>query len=227
MLSLQKLTPVLKNLLLHLAICILYLFSLLPFCVLYVVSDFLYVLLYYITHYRRKTVYNNLKAAFPQKTEQEINRIAKNFYHYLGDFMVGTVKSISMTEKELRRRVVLANPEVISNYYAQGRSLVAIGGHYCNWEWAGLNFPFYTDKFFLIVYKPLSNAIFDKFFYKVRARFGTIPVAMNRAMRELVRLKNEQPAIALLGDQTPSREELDYFADFLNQKTPVFLGVEK
>lgn len=216
-----------KNGLQQIALFFLYLFSLLPFWVLYVLSDIIYVIFYYLVHYRRKVVYQNLRNAFPEKTEKEIRKIERKFYRYFGDLIVETIKSVSISEKELRRRVILTNPEVITKYYAGGRSLVAIGGHYCNWEWAGLNFPFYTDKKFLIIYKPLSNKLFDQFFHKVRARFGTIPVAMSRAMRELVRLKNEQPAIGLLGDQTPSREELDYFVDFLNQKTPVFLGVEK
>lgn len=219
--------PVFKNVLQRIATFFIYLFSLLPFWLMYAVSDLLYVLLYYTVHYRRWVVYENLKNAFPEKSENEIHRIQRKFYRHLCDLVVETIKSVSISEKQLRKRVVLTNPEVIVNYNVLGRSLVAIGGHYCNWEWAGQNFPFYTDKKFLIVYKPLSNAIFDQFFQRARARFGTIPVAMNRAMRGLVKLRNEQPAIALLGDQTPSREELDYFVDFLNQKTPVFLGVEK
>ncbi|MFD2871214.1 lysophospholipid acyltransferase family protein [Mucilaginibacter ximonensis] len=217
----------LKNLSQRIGIFLLYLFSLLPFWVMYAVADLLYPLLYYVFHYRRRVVYQNLKNSFPEKSDREIHEIQRKFYRHLCDLIVETIKSVSISEKQIRRRVILTNPEVITNYHAQGRSLVAIGGHYCNWEWAGQNFPFYTENKFLIVYKPLTSAIFDRFFQQVRARFGTVPVAMNKAMRELVKLRNEQPAIALLGDQTPSREELDYFTDFLNQKTPVFLGVEK
>jgi len=216
-----------KNGLLKLAILLLYLFSLLPFWLLYLISDFLYVFMYYIVHYRRKVVRANLKNAFPDKTTSERIEIEKKFFRYLADFIVETVKSITISEKELKRRVVLTNPELINHYYAQGRNILAIGSHYCNWEMAGLNFYFYTDKKFMIVYKPLSNAIFDRFFYRIRSRFGTIPVAMKQTLRKVIEFKNEQTAIALLGDQTPSREELNYFVDFLNQKTPVFLGPEK
>lgn len=217
----------LRNLSQRIGILLLYLLSLLPFWALYIVSDVLYVLFYYIFHYRRRVVYDNLKNSFPEKNETEINHIQRKFYRHLCDLIVETVKSVSISEKQIKERAVLTNPEVITNYYAQGRSLVAVGGHYCNWEWAGQSFPFYTQNKFLIVYKPLTNTIFDQFFQRVRARFGTIPVAMNKAMRELAKLRNELPTIALLGDQTPSREGLDYFTDFLNQKTPVFLGVEK
>jgi KDO2-lipid IV(A) lauroyltransferase len=58
---------------------ILYLFSLLPFWILYFISDIFYGLLYYILGYRKKVVMDNLYIAFPEKTEQERKRIAKNF----------------------------------------------------------------------------------------------------------------------------------------------------
>jgi len=218
---------VIKNGLLRLAILSLYLISLLPFWLLYIISDFLYILIYYIVHYRRKVVKENLKNSFPEKSKAELKVIEKQFFRYFADFIVETVKAISISEKELRRRVVLTNPEVMDHYYAQGRSIIAVGGHYCNWELAGLNFYFYTDKKFMIVYKPLSNAIFDKFFYRIRSRFGTIPVSMRQTLRKMVEVKNELSAIALLGDQTPSREEVNQFVEFLNQPTPVFLGIEK
>ncbi|TSJ40696.1 lysophospholipid acyltransferase family protein [Mucilaginibacter corticis] len=216
-----------KNGLLRLAILLLYLISLLPFWLLYIISDFLYILIYYIVHYRRRVVKENLKNSFPEKSKAELKVIEKQFFRYFADFIVETVKAISISEKELRRRVVLTNPEVMDNYYAQGRSIIAVGGHYCNWELAGLNFYFYTDKKFMIVYKPLSNAIFDKFFYRIRSRFGTIPVSMRQTLRKVIEVKNELSAIALLGDQTPSREEVNQFVEFLNQPTPVFLGIEK
>jgi len=200
---------------------------LLPFWLLYIISDFLYILIYYIVHYRRKVVKENLKNSFPEKSKAELKVIEKQFFRYFADFIVETVKAISISEKELRRRVVLTNPEVMDHYYAQGRSIIAVGGHYCNWELAGLNFYFYTDKKFMIVYKPLSNAIFDKFFYRIRSRFGTIPVSMRQTLRKMVEVKNELSAIALLGDQTPSREEVNQFVEFLNQPTPVFMGIEK
>jgi len=218
---------VIKNGLLRLAIFLLYLFSLLPFWLLYIISDFLYVLIYYITRYRRRVAEENLRNSFPEKTKAELKAIEKLFFRYFADFIVETVKAISISEQELKRRVILTNPEVISNYYAQGRNIIAVGGHYCNWELAGLNFYFYTDKKFMIVYKPLSNAIFDKFFYRIRSRFGTIPVSMRQTLRKVVEVKKELSAIALLGDQTPSREEVNQLVEFLNQPTPVFQGIEK
>ena len=211
----------------RLGIIFLYLISLLPFWFLYLLSDVLFVVLYHITNYRRAVVRTNLQNSFPEKTEAERNRIEKQFFRYLADLIVETVKSISITEKELKKRVQLVNPEMITNYHQQGRSVIAVGGHYCNWELAGLNFCFYSDNKFLIVYKPLTNKTFDDFFISIRSRFGTIMVAMRQTMRKIVEFKAERITIALLSDQTPTREDATYFTDFLNQPTAVFLGIEK
>jgi len=216
-----------KNGLLKLSIFLLYSISLLPLWFLYFIADGVYILLYYVVHYRTKVVRKNLKNAFPGKTTEELRVIERQFFRYLADFIIETVKAITMPEHELKRRVVLTNPQIVSEYFAKGRSIIAVGGHYCNWELAGLNFYFHTDKKFMVVYKPLANAIFDDFFYRIRSRFGTIPVAMRQTFRKMVEYKNEQMAIALLGDQTPAMEEATYFTDFLNQPTAVFLGIEK
>jgi KDO2-lipid IV(A) lauroyltransferase len=50
---------------------------------------------------------------------------------------------------------------------------------------------------------------------------------MKLVLRKMVELKNEPFLTVLLGDQTPVRHESTYFTNFLNQSTPVFLGVEK
>ena len=211
----------------RLGIIFLYLISLMPFWFLYLVSDVLFVVLYYVTHYRRDVVRQNLENSFPEKSVADRKQIEKQFFRYLADLIIETIKSITITEKQLKKRVQLVNPEMITNYHKQGRSVIAVGGHYCNWELAGLNFCFYSDNKFMIVYKPLTNKIFDDFFIKIRSRFGTIMVAMRQTMRKIVEYKSERITLALLGDQTPTREDATYFTQFLNQPTAVFLGVEK
>ena len=56
---------------------LLYLVSLLPLRVLYLLSDLLYFFLYFVVRYRRRVVLENLRVAFPEKTEQERAAIAR------------------------------------------------------------------------------------------------------------------------------------------------------
>ena len=59
---------------------LLYLISLLPWRIIYIISDFFYLIAYYIVGYRKKVVFSNLQIAFPEKTEEERIKIAKEFY---------------------------------------------------------------------------------------------------------------------------------------------------
>jgi KDO2-lipid IV(A) lauroyltransferase len=78
-----------------------------------------------------------------------------------------------------------------------------------------------------VIYKPLTSDVFDNFFIKVRTRFGAIAVAMKQTLRTMVAHKNEITVTVFAGDQTPIREQKNYFTQFLNQPTAVFQGIEK
>ncbi|WP_295711695.1 lysophospholipid acyltransferase family protein [Mucilaginibacter sp.] len=216
-----------KKGLLRLGIVFLYLISLLPFWFLYLISDVLFVVIFYIVHYRRNVVQQNLANAFPEKSAKERQDIERKYYRYLADLIVETVKMITVSEKQIQKRVIATNAELVHEYFAKGKSIIAVAGHYCNWEMAALNFNFVTDKRFMIVYKPLSNAIFDQFFIQIRSRFGGQPVAMKQTLRKMVEYRKELTVSVLVGDQTPVMHEVTYFAKFLNQPTAVFLGIEK
>ncbi len=205
----------------------LYLISLLPFWFLYLVSDLLFVILYYLTRYRRKVVHENLRNSFPEKSEAERNLIEKKYYKYMADLMVETVKSVSMSEKEVHKRAKYTNPELVEKYFGKGKSIMAAAGHYCNWEMATLEFGFLTDKHRIVVYKPQTNPVFTDFFNRTRSRFGVTMVPMRQTLRKLIETKNELTFSVLVSDQTPTREDAKYFTPFLNQPTAVFLGIEK
>lgn len=205
----------------------LYLLSLLPFWFLFLVSDIIYVLLYYIIRYRRTVVHQNIANSFSEKSAEERKRIEKLYYKYLGDLLVETLKMISISEKSLRRHMHPTNPELVDHYFKQGRSIIAAAGHYCNWELAILGFSLLTKEKRVIVYKPLSNEQFNTYFNKIRSRYGAIMVAMKQTLRAMIAFKKELTFSVLVSDQTPVRHEINYVTTFLNQPTPVFLGIEK
>jgi len=205
----------------------LYLVSLLPFWFLYLISDVLSFTLYYVTGYRRKVVEENLRNAFPEKSDTERKQIEKRYYKYLADLIVETIKLISISEEEAKRRMFTVNPEMVDHYFNQGKSILAATAHYGNWEMAALRFGLLTKEKRLIIYKPLSNKIFDDFFNKVRSRFGTTMISMKLALRKMVECKNDLSFSVFASDQTPVRHEANFFTTFLNQPTAVFLGIEK
>ena len=109
--------------------------TLLPMRVLYVFSDFLYLILYYVLGYRRKVVAVNLRNSFPEKSSEELKAIGKKFYHHLADLMVEILKLTHMSKAQSLKRMPITNVELLDRLYAEGRDVVAVIGHYNNWEW--------------------------------------------------------------------------------------------
>ena len=129
-----------KGLLVNCIYGVLYLLSLLPLRIHYLFSDFFYLLVYYVVRYRVKLVRKNLADSFPEKSAEELRKTEKAFYHWFCDYIVETIKLISISKKELQRRMVFKGVEVIDEMIENGQSCAMYLGHYCNWEWVS-SFP--------------------------------------------------------------------------------------
>jgi Kdo2-lipid IVA lauroyltransferase/acyltransferase len=203
-------------------------FTLLPLRVLYLFSDLLYFILYYFPSYRRKIVNSNLKNSFPGKTEKELREIEKKFYRHLADMFIETLKITHMPEKELRKRFVVNNLQLLDKLHDEKRDIIAVLGHYNNWEWLNI-FPTQTKYKAISIYKPLHNKYFNKYINGLRSKFGMVLTPMSAIVKEIItdRNKNINTISAFLADQIPVRDEIKYWTNFLNQDTPVYLGAEK
>lgn len=206
-----------------------YLFAMLPFKVLYLFSDFLYVIVYHIVKYRKKVVRKNLKNAFPQKPEKDIVMMEKKFYHHLCDYFVETVKTLRLTDDEVRKRMKFENPEFINQLTSNGQSCVLGLGHYGNWEWVPSIIMYFTPGVEQgLIYKKLHSVAFDQLFLKIRCHFKSRPIEMKNAFRQMLRLQNEGKTmvVGFLTDQRPKPRQEKYWTEFMNQQTPVQIGME-
>ena len=207
-----------------------YTLSLLPLRVLYVLSDLLYLLVSRIVRYRHRVIWNNLKVSFPEKTDQEIRRIEHDFYHYFCDYLVETIKMMTISERQLRQRMTFTGMEELNRVLSSGQSCAVYLGHVGNWEWI-TSLPFWvsSDVQCAQIYHPLENAASDKLFLKVRERLGARCIAMNDTLREVVRYRREGRTICVgyISDQKPHWVNIHHWVDFLNHDTPVLTGTER
>lgn len=211
----------------YLAIFFIYVLSLLPLPVLYVISDLVYLLVYYVLGYRKTVVRLNLKNSFPEKGEEELLVIEKEFYKYLSGLIFEIIKMASISSGQLRKRFKFKNIELINAYFERGESVLACSGHYGNWEWGALSIGLVLKCETYAIYKPLSNKVFDDFFQRIRTRFGNKVVPMRQTLRVLTETKGK-PTMFLFGnDQAPPKSESHYWTSFLNQQTSVQQGMEK
>lgn len=214
----------------YILLCVWCMFSLLPLRIHYIISDFLFWLLYKVIGYRRRVVWKNLSASFPEKSEAELKEIERGFYHFLCDYFVETVKMMTISKKEIKRRIVYKGIKDLDEVIESGQSIALYLGHYCNWEWVTSMPLWVTPKVQCgQIYHPLENKYFDKLLLRSRQRLDALCISMQDTLREVVRYKREgQPImIGYISDQAPNWVNIHHWVDFLNQDTPVFTGTER
>lgn len=211
----------------YISLPFIYLVSVLPFWLLYRVSDLLYIVLYYFIGYRRKVVMSNLKNSFPEKSLAQLKQIEKEFYKFLCDLMLETLKTLTISKKQAVKRCYFDNIEFFNPFLEKNQKIILVLGHYGNWELGGAGITSQKNINLHVLYKPLSNKYFDKLIIKMRTRLGTKLIKMKETFRViLANRKNKQiETYAFIADQTPSPQNA-YWTTFLNQDTPVFWGTE-
>ncbi|NOU48823.1 MAG: lysophospholipid acyltransferase family protein [Bacteroidales bacterium] len=202
--------------------------SLLPFRFLYVLSDFLFVIVYHLVRYRRKVTSVNLTKSFPGLGVDELKRIEKKYYHNLCDIIVEVIKIRHITPDQLKKRMVVTNPEILYDLFNRQKSVFLAVGHCGNWDWFGKTMPYITQHKVFAIYKELNSNDFDGYMKSLRSRFGVPSLIESKATyRSLLQAKDTVNAVFLAGDQTPGGLEANYWTSFLNQDTPFFVGIEK
>jgi KDO2-lipid IV(A) lauroyltransferase len=195
---------------------------------MYRLSDIIYLLIFHIIGYRKKIVYENLRNSFPDKTSEEIDKIAKDFYEYFCDLMLETFKTLSMSKKQAMKRCSIDEKalELFDKLYDENKDVIIVMGHYGNWEIGGTSFNSYCKQDLHVIYKPLTNKYFDTLVFKMRTRWGSKLIPMKETYETMKSTKGTKSATAFIADQTPSPDNA-YWTTFLNQETPVFWGTER
>lgn len=201
--------------------------SLLPFPLLYGVSGFLYFVLYKVAGYRKKIVLGNIQRSFPHKTEKEHQEICNRFYSHFCDLVLESLKTFTISEKQVLKRVICKNPELINKYFDQKRSVIIAGGHLANWELFAVGVDALIKHKTIGIYKPLSNKYFDEKMRKTRSKYGLYMISTKIVKQVFDQEINNPTATIFAIDQSPSNPNNCHWMTFLSQDTGVLYGTEK
>lgn len=210
-----------------LAYPILWFISILPFRLLYFVSDCIYVLVYYIIGYRKKVVRQNLALALPHLSEKERLIIEKKSYHHLVDGFMEMIKTMTISEKEMRKRFIFTNMDLYHEYEAKGKSIIALSGHYSSYEWLIIMNKYAKFKSYG-VYKRIKNRYFDNLVRKIRSKFDATLIDTTETTPTI--LANHKKGIkslyGFIADQNPKVWKAHHWTKFMGIDVPVHTGAE-
>lgn len=209
--------------------CFVFPLSKLPLWLTYRFSDFFYFLLITVIPYRRKVIEQNLSRSFPDKTPREIKQLRNQFYRRFADLLIEGIKNLGISEKELRKRFRISNPELMQQLHNQGKSVLLVSAHYMNWEWMITGQSLFFPHQAVGIGMPLSSGFWDKKINALRSRFGMHVIHSKIVKETFEHYRNAQipTATLVLSDQSPGDSLKSYWTTFLNQPTAVLFGAEQ
>ncbi len=207
---------------------LLWLVSRLPFRILYILSDGVFILIYYLIGYRKKVVRSNLGLVFPEKEPKERLAIEKTFYKHMCDMFLEMIKTMGISNRQLQKRFVFSNLEVLHQLEANHQSVMLMFPHYASWEWVIALDAHIASKGYAI-YQKIGNKYFDKLVRDIRQKFGTTLIRTVDT-REIVasnKKKGNLSMYGILSDQSPMPKKAQLWTPFMGITVPVHTGAEQ
>lgn len=196
---------------------------------MHLIADILYLIVYHLVGYRRRVVRDNLETCFPEKGQKELRCIEHVFYRNLADLLVEGVHNVFFaTPPYLKRHYRITNRQLVDRYYEQGRTVVLMSAHMCNWEYMVSSLNMQLLHHGIGVGKPLDDKSMAAYITRRRTRYGTQVVDQTDVRQHVAFFDAHHVpcALMMLSDQSPSNPHRSYWTSFLDRDTAFLYGAE-
>ena len=155
---------------------------------------------------RRRILFRNLAAAFPQMPPGETEALARACIASFGAAVMEFLESPRFSRRELLERVAVTGEEHLSSARARGKGVFLLSAHFGSWELGAIRAGLLGEPIAPVV-RPLDNALLEQELARRRTRFGNRLIAKRDAAREILRAMRANQTVAILVDQNVIAEE--------------------
>jgi KDO2-lipid IV(A) lauroyltransferase len=150
---------------------------------------------------RRSVVESQLRASFPDFSDDEILRISRASYAHLGRTAIETALLPSLTSAQIIDLVSeVTGWDVVEDAVRLGRGIILVTGHLGNWELGGAYLAARGVPVDAIV-RHMANPKFDQYLNQTRASLGIRVMYDDQAVRQTPRALRDGRLVAFLADQ--------------------------
>ena len=137
------------------------------------------------------------------------------------------IKTMTISEKEIRKRYVFTNIEMYNDLEKKGKSIAVMCAHYASYEWM-ISMNYYVDFQGYGIYKKIANPYFDKLVRDIRSRFGATLITTKETIPTILKnnATNNLSVYGFASDQSPKLESTFHWCKFMNVEVPVHTGAE-
>lgn len=198
--------------------------SLLPLTVLYAVFGAAAFVLRMV-RWRRELMDEALGRCQPGLSPAERSRLVRASYAYVGELAAEALHAMRIPCRQLEARLRFENPELVHQALQDGRRVLLLAAHHCNWEWLLLGCSAVFREPLHAAYKPASWPPADRALLAMRSRFGAAMVPAKALVNYLFQQRGQVRLLALVADQSPpALREHQVWLRFFGQETAFFGG---
>lgn len=171
---------------------------------------------------RRKTVYSNLKIAFPNLSRKQLDELVYKNYYSFALTLLEILYFSFITKEDLISAVDCANIELVRSKYEEGNGVIFLTGHFANWEIGAASVALHLDIPISVLGKPQRNKYVSDWIDRTRSRFGNKVISLGVSVREFYSALRRGEIVGVVGDQRGHYEgaRVKYF----NKDTAAFTG---
>lgn len=149
---------------------------------------------------RRRLAQKNLARAFPERSAEEISRLAREVFRHFAGLAAELVRSIDDPVDALVARTEVVGLSIATAAAASGRGVFFLTAHIGNWE-AGAIVTGALGMPITVVTRPLDNPALERRLRACRERSGNLVQPKSDAARALLRTLRRGGMVGILSDQ--------------------------
>jgi KDO2-lipid IV(A) lauroyltransferase len=150
---------------------------------------------------RREILRFNLSLAFPEMSNDERRRMAREVSRHFGRVSLDILRLQRLGREEFKRFVTVDGEQHIATAAERGRGIFYLAAHMGLWEVAALTVGLIRPETLLIVNRPLDNPLLEAEVVAFRSRFGNEPLGKRHILRTILHHLSERGAVGFLVDQ--------------------------
>ena len=148
----------------------------------------------------RRIVRENLRRADLGLDEAGLQRVSIACFEHFGALFCSMLRLLNMEEAEIRGLLKVEGLEHYDRAMAEGKGVIALTGHFGNWEMLGLGMSL-AGRPVEVIGRELDNPLLEAYLKRLRTRFGNSVIPKDGAVRESLKLLKKGKAIGFLLDQ--------------------------
>ncbi|MFA5240135.1 MAG: lysophospholipid acyltransferase family protein [Phycisphaerae bacterium] len=174
-------------------------------------------------HRGRDRALENLRASFPDKSEEWVCETGRRSFEHIAMLAVDVLFTPRLVKRDNWRNYSrYKNVERTKWLMQEGRGLLIVGAHYGNFEIVGYLMGLFGFNIYSIA-RPLDNKFINNYLYGVRRRMGQKIIDKKGAAELMSKTASSGATLCFIADQDAGKKGI--FVDFFGRKASTYKSI--